>query len=255
MTARRLWTPDEDAYLVQTNATRTVAQQAARLGRSRGAVLQRRSRLLRGGAFSSQDRKRHRPWTADELERLRELIAQGLSSRTIAHKLKRSQRAIQDRAHTLGGLQAFRCDPLARVWTTPAIAALLGVSKSTVAVWRVRGWLPHVRVEPGTRGRPAFITDDQLMTFLADKRYWPAWSPALMTDPDWRAYAEDLRRDGDWISSKQAAARLGLTMRSFQRRRTWGDVADVQALRYGREMLFWGPDVERLARGQQRRAT
>lgn len=138
-------TPAEIEFIVQTYDTLTAAQQAAQLpGRSESRVLEWRSRLIQAGRLDPNTRKSHRPWSNDDTEELRSLVAEGLRIDTIAQRMKRSIATIYNHAAADGGLAALRSG-MFQVRTKRDIERLFNVPPKVVGQWIAHGWLTATR--------------------------------------------------------------------------------------------------------------
>ena len=102
---------------------------------------------------------KHHPWTTGEERQL--LLWYGrLSAAEIAQRLGCTERAIWDRAHTLG-LKSKRVDG----WAPRDIARLLGVNECTVDRWIGRRILRRQQAEKGS-ARWHSVADSELRRFI-----------------------------------------------------------------------------------------
>jgi excisionase family DNA binding protein len=121
-----------------------------------------------------------------------------LSSRGYSIRDARTSGAIQ--SHTLHGL-----------------AALLGVSDSTVYLWHQRGWLKAQRTRTRTSRRSHkpnghyIVTDEHLENFLRDPIYSVLIDPTCVTDPTWREVVEEARAVYRLHTMDEAAVRMCVT--------------------------------------------
>lgn len=189
------YTDEQIAYVIDTYPTHTVQQQADHLGRTYSAIRGLRSKLIRAGRINATPL---RPWTPADDEQLIELICDGVGMHRIARKLDRTHRAVKTRLEHHGGIAAIRSllhSPLPIL----DVARLFGVHHHRVQRWVHWGWLTTKRGR--RKHEPRLILQESIAAFIANPRYWMAWEPKHMTDPDWRAEAERLRAeaDGFWV--------------------------------------------------------
>ena len=152
---------------------------------------------------------KRRFWTADEEAYLAEAIQGGLPTTQIARTLGRTYYAVSVRLSKLGiSVPAVRQGAIG-VRTANQVAALMGVSRKLVERWIADRELVAKR---GTkkRGTHRLIADADLQSFLALRAAWPDWEPRHISDPDWRAAAEELRQaaDGHWLATVEVGRQL-----------------------------------------------
>jgi len=212
-----------------------------------------------------------RAWTEDERLTVAAMLQDGHSLTTIARKVNRTIRAIytymERRADA--NIKALRAADGATVRSARQVALLFGVTDMMVLGWIERGWIKARRngtyVKTGKRGprraskqaRARFlITDDALVTFIERRDLWPAWSPLLMTDRDWQAYAVDVRANagGHWIATKELAARYGYDADTVNGWYRLGHTAGIESVRVGNGRYFWSADLAGFVPPCERRA-
>lgn len=154
--------------------------------------------------------RRYKHWNDDEVEKAAQLIYNGTHWRDIQASLGRTRtgikRALAKRSFLIselrqdyGGCRSIR-----------AVAALMNVNHEVVTQWIANGELaPTTRRHHYRKHR--FVSDDALMAFMADYRYWMDWHPNLVTEPDWRIYAQRCRDAvwGRWLTPNELAYILG----------------------------------------------
>lgn len=193
--------------------------------------------------------RKGRDWTHEELDHLVTLLDQGHDYDAIARRLGRTRTAIQVK------VKRARCTMTGRptVLTAREVAALLGKGCSkSVTRWISDGWLTARGAVCNGR-RIWRICWDDLMAFLQDARYWPAWDPARISDADLRQELTALRADaGRWLSQTEIAARYCVTVAAVGQ---WIQKGWLRAVRYGnhlvneRDLDGWVPPCERSKAG------
>lgn len=195
-----------------------------------------------------------RRWTAEEDDQLRHLIEQGWSTRRIAGVLQRSIIGVYRRAATRwGGVDVLR-HRLFAVRSGREMLALMGVQKHTMRLWIQRRWLRAHRGY-GRRSRDTsrlrlLVSDEALDEFLAVRDAWATWSPADITDPDWRHRAEELRAKagGRWWRTDELAAQLGVSRRTTQVwAQVWAQAGGRPTIKVAERWHVWVQDAERPA--------
>lgn len=231
---RRIWTTDEIALLRATHSTHTIAQQAALLNRSVRSVTTKRAHL-RLDAHTRAYRPRLR---RAELLEAEDMIAGGMSTTRAARRIGRSADSLKSALLRRGtSIPQIRGRSLGQQWSLAAFARLVGVEDSTAWGWWREGVLRSSA--RGRRQQVRFVTEAEACRFFADRTTWPRWEPQRITDPDWRAYAQELRdaAGGCWLDAAQIAARLGYaagTVRNWLR-----DGRLPVGLRIGRAVYVW----------------
>lgn len=251
------WTPEREQFVIDTAAALTTAQQAARLGMSPNAVKERRSLLRAQGRLTTPGGAGFRPWTPQEDDDLRELIAEGLPPiaviRRFRQRHKRTENAVRNRIDRLGGLTAMRAPrAILRIWSQHEVADLFGASIHLPGIWIRRGWLhadySRRRRNYERRGGPrALITDAALADFLLVRAAWPSYDPARITDPIWREVAQEARAEagGHWVRATDLARAWGFAPLGFARLITdcpW----PLTTTMWGKANYVWSADVPTL---------
>jgi hypothetical protein len=185
---------------------------------------------------------RYRRWTAAEEQEILELVQAGMSWPQIERKTGRSTasiwahftsigQSIRDLRRTVGGCRS-----------TYELSQLMGVGAWLVDRWVAAGEIAATRLTKTQRIR--YVTDDALMAFLADRAAWPDWEPAAITDPDWRAYAQELRdaAGGRWLDTTALVQRYHV---SQQRAWEWCKHGLIPGrYRRGRFWYVWSAALE-----------
>lgn len=204
--ARRPWTPEEDAAIIAGHGTRSAAELARELGRTESQVTWRRGCLRAAGRIGGP---LCRPWDQDRVEELCDLIAQGLPTPDIARRLRTTERTLVRQLARLGvRITEVRRD---QVFSAQAVARLFGYSAGhafyrVTQRWIGEGYLKARRRRSKTGKTIYHISADALMAFLDNPEAWHLFRPSQITDPDWRAYAEDARNRHHLRRPHQAAA-------------------------------------------------
>lgn len=155
-----------------------------------------------------------RLWTPEEFQRLLSGLSSGLSIMDAAKAVGRSYGSAASVLYKAGintrQLQA------SNTYGVIELAALFSVSETVIRKWMRRGLLAsHRATEPsGKRWKKALYTRiyrDQVKAFLRNRMAWMEWAPAQIIDPDLRALATDIRlhTHGDWLTTREVAARYG----------------------------------------------
>lgn len=240
------WRPDEDAFLISTHSGLSTHQQAEKLARSHAGVTSRRVALMRAGRLDPCQRKTCRRWSAEEDQRLLELLGEGLPLTRIASILHRTYTAISERCQKIGGVPWLRRPENGhQVRTASEVGALFGVDYRRVCHWIEGGWLKARRNRKMLHSH-WLITDSALMDFVSDRRSWFAWKAERITDPDWREMAvwERRRARGRWLTTGQAAQHIGSNKWFILRQIVAGK---LPAVRHGQQRYYvWSGDLEAL---------
>ena len=236
---RATWTPDEIAYVRATHQALTAAEQAAALARSYRSVVTKRHRL----GLDPHARAYHPPLREQQLLEAEDMIAGGMHTEHVSRRLRTSSSGLR---HTLlrrrGGVRTIRSRTLGQQWSLAAFARLVGVEESTTWLWWRDGVLQTA--SRGRRQQVRIVTEAQAQAFFTDRTTWPRWEPQHITDPAWRAYAQELRdaAGGVWIDAAQIAERLGYaagTVRAWLR-----DGRLPVGVRVGRAMYVWSSALD-----------
>ncbi|MBF8255100.1 MAG: hypothetical protein HW375_7 [Anaerolineales bacterium] len=166
-----------------------------------------------------------RAWTSEQLHKLEDLLGLGLGDEEIGRRLGRSAIAVNS-TRKRRGLPSRR-----RSYNTCRnVAGRLGMGCSkTVAKWIKRGWL---RARAGQRVgmyHDWVISEDALLAFLEDPRYWMAWDVAKVTDSLLGVWVRELRTER-WLSVGEVCERYFV---SYQAVNTWIRRKHVRASRWG----------------------
>lgn len=142
-------------------------------------------------------------WSAEDLLRLEELLARGWTDRKIGEVLGCSAVAVQvvRKSHGIA--------PRSRVLLTArAVATKLGVRCSKTVVWWIRsGYLKGRRGQRAGPNRMWYVTEDALLSFLEDERYWHLWSLASV-ELSLRPWVAEIRNGTSFLTTGQVATRL-----------------------------------------------
>lgn len=206
-----------------------------------------------------QDRTDH------EADVLRELIIHGLPVRKAAQRLGIDERSAHARIGQIyGGVRVLRRDgSVFQVRSARQVAELLGRRHEQVTAWLHQGLFDddiggrvQRNIGSGTlsrrRGRAKnqqwLVTDYALIMFLQNPQTWMLWHPDQITDPDWQAYAREIRpgAGGEWICLTDVASRLGWPERTLRR---LASVGVFPAVRQDKKWWFWRGDVEEALAG------
>jgi hypothetical protein len=157
-------------------------------------------------------------WTAEEDDQLHHLIRCGWSVRRIAGVLNRGVFGIYIRAlHQFGGIDAIRQGIFA-VRTASEVAVLMGMNpehvRLAIRLGLLRAHRNYGRCGKRSRWLRFLIGDEALEDFIACSDGWMLWTPAQITDRDWRDHAQEVRRRaGRWLSVADVMRRDGVTDR------------------------------------------
>lgn len=256
MLTRRPWTDQEHAFLITTHTTLRAVDQARQLGRDYDTVCWKRQTLIAAGHIAPHTRAYAPVFTDADRERIVELAQQGYSVARISRALKRTYASTIHEIARLGGIRALRREETSRVRTPAEIGVLFTRTKHTVDKWVRLGWIDSTRNGRSVRSlRPCrLITDEGIQCFLAKRAYWPAWHPADITDPDWQAYAQEVREEagGDWVPLKTVAHQTGIRHTHLCAWWRAGKLTRFTTLSYGtgargHEYFIWSADVPAVA--------
>lgn len=200
----RLFTPDEDAYLIANYHRQQLREMAAHLDRSWGVVQQRIEVLIRRGTLDRSRRFYHRPWTEQEDEFLHSRW--GLwPDEKVARHLKRTVDACEIRA-----TRHLDISRSMQFWTSRQVAELFGVDNHLVVDWIATGQLHAVKspVGAGKRLRWA-ISDEAICDFIQQHPH--EYDPKRI---EWGSYHRNLANQvhaDPWLTVDQAARALNVT--------------------------------------------
>lgn len=198
--AGRRWTPAENSRLRELQAAgKTWAEVGAEIGRTVGSA-QMRGYLLRHVKPQSFG------WSAEEDNRLIDLLERHYSYRKITKRLRRSYGAVCNRAAQLGvGIKTING------WTVLETARRLGVEWHAIGWWIDQGWLKAHRTDVKNFGVMRIVEEDDLLAFLENDEYWAVWKPSRIQDRRLRLWATELRAGVTFLTAREADDRLGVT--------------------------------------------
>lgn len=181
-----------------------------------------------------------RPWSHNEEQQALELLQSGLPTASIARQLGRTVRAIRAYFNSQGRAtgQLRRADGGCR--TMLEVARLMGVPHQMVADWlRDRDLVQAGRTRPDAQ---RFITDQSLLDFLEHRPAWPDWTPANITDRDWRDEAQELRDSagGSWLTTHDIARRYCVEVNTVG---DWIRRGALLAMARKRRYSVWSADL------------
>lgn len=190
-------------------------------------------------------------WSESEIEYVLELVEQRYLARTIAQKVTRRFKVHRTRGavHKVLKRRSVKMRDVQQrcLWQTRScreMERLLGVSWFSVYKWIEAGALISSTRTVNGRTRVIAIGDESLFAFLANAAYWPEWSPSQITDPDIRAYAEQLRETDNgadaWIDSYTLAAQWCYTAQAVIR---FARTAGIRTRRINRRTYLHTDDL------------
>lgn len=200
------WQPEEEAVLRSALAEgRNLRLVALKLGRTLIAVRGKAKRISRP--------RRHRPWTAERTSQLAALVECHTPWPEIARIIGHAEGYLKSRASMLGISQRH-----ANGYTVSAVARMLAVDSHAVDRWARLGWLRarRTRVRYG-HGVLVVVRHEDLIAYLEDERYWPAWEPGRIRDSALREWALELRAGVEYLTATQAAPLLFITPLGLQK--------------------------------------
>jgi excisionase family DNA binding protein len=167
-------------------------------------------------------------WTRDERSTLDAMLAEGRPYHEIAEAVGRSFQGVASQCHLSGIRQRTTTSNLSGT----QVMRLFGLTaKATLNRWIARGWLTP------TSARFYRFPIEQMHALIANGDTWMAWDAAKISDPDLRAWALDLRREGPrWLTTREAAQRLHVVERTVWE---WIQRGYLPAVRYG---IHWVRD-------------
>lgn len=170
-----------------------------------------------------------RNWSAEQIARLEELLERGLNDQAIGRTLGRSANAVNVMRKRRG--LASRTEHLL---SSHAVADRLGFgcSKSVVRLIRA-GYLRGRRGQRRGANRQWYVTEDAVLAFLEDERFWHLWEPARITDPDLRDWAMELPRPR-YLTLTQVAERYAVASGSVG---NWLDKGVLPFVRRGNRLI------------------
>lgn len=117
-------------------------------------------------------------------------------------------------------------------WTSDELLAkILGLGCAKIVVrWIEAGWLKGRLGHRVGLNRARWISEDDLVAFLEDRRHWQRWHPERITDERWRGWAQDLRAADPFWTVGQVAERMGVDQRRINE---WIRSGELAAQRNG----------------------
>ena len=218
MTARRLFSQAEDAYILAHYSTTTLVEMAWHLGRRYQTVQQRVEILIQRGLLDRQQRYYSRPWTPEEDDWLSDHWGT-MSDAVVARHLRRSIDACKVRT-----VRAVKVCRKMAFWTARNVADLFGVDSHLVIKWIRAGCL---------RGRRSSVRcgDGNIMWAIADEAIqefigcypWHYDRTRIERGSWWRKLADGVWAKDPWLTTDEAAAALGVNPETVRRhiRRGW----------------------------------
>ena len=200
------WSPDEEDILRAAIASgRALRLVALKLGRSLIAVRSKAKRMARP--------RRHHPWTQERTNELAELVERHAPWPRIARIMGNSESYLKTRASSLGISRRT-----ANGYTQAAVSRIMGVDSHGVDIWARKGWIraTRTRVKLG-HGVMVVIRHEDLIAFLGNEHYWPAWNPERITDSGIREWAMEMRAGVEYLTTTQAAPLLFITPLGLQK--------------------------------------
>lgn len=179
--------PKARAWLL-THPLASRKEAAAALGLSPRSIGTYRYWLIKQGLLSKRGMR-------EKLRATCEGLRDGIDRQTLADELGVSPATITTRLARAHLSQRALCQD--HVFSGQALAALFGYSVGSNGSYT---WLERLRkaglamTRRGERGHWR-VTAEALMAFLEDRRSWPLIRLNRIADPDWRAYAEEARRE------------------------------------------------------------
>jgi len=139
-----------------------------------------------------------------------------------------------------------------------AIAKRLGIPSGdkTVAWWLQNGYLK------GRRGQGCgpylgwYVTEEALLDFLADARYWHLWTPERIRDANLREWITDTRNGTHFLTTGEVAARLAVhhaTVNDYIHRRLLPAVRHGNWLIREQDLVGFIPPCDRSKKGTRPR--
>lgn len=151
-------------------------------------------------------------WSAEDLLRLEELLARGWTDRKIGEDLGCSAVAV------VVARKRNRIPPRRRfLLSARAVARRLGLSCSKpVAQWIKAGYLKARRCQGAGPHRMWYVTEDALLRFLEDIRYWHLWSPGVL-EPSLGSWVAEMRNGVRFLTTREAGRVLCVSHYSVRR--------------------------------------
>lgn len=230
------------AYIIESYQTTSIADQAAYLGKTPGAVRHIQYKLSQAGAIvarlSLAARERRKARDGMLVERVRQCVADGLTIDRIAKELKQPEGRIERIVEELGGAQSLRTS----VYSLDQVAALFQVTAENVHRWIDCDWLKAAR--NNKPGSTFAIRRCDLIAFVAVRPAWPSYAPRLIKDEELRerALAAQIDAGGRWYSRQEIAQRSGVHLETPRFWDEKGYLAELETTTYGRTIYYWLPN-------------
>jgi len=145
-------------------------------------------------------------WSEADLMTLEDMICAGrtdaqigrvLACTTTAIRVVRKRRGIPCRRKVLHSANT--------------IAKRLGIPCSKTVTWWLReGYLKGRRGQRCGLNRSWYVTEEALLDFLADARYWHLWGPERIQDANLRQWVTEARNGALFLTTGEVAARLSV---------------------------------------------
>jgi excisionase family DNA binding protein len=147
-------------------------------------------------------RSRYR-WEANDLLIIEEMIEQGQTDAEIGRRLGATATAVNIVRKRRGIAPRRKAILTARV-----VAARLGLGCSKTVAWWIRaGYLKGRRGQRCGLNRMWYITEEALLDFLQDARYWHLWEPERL-ESGLRLWASEIRNGTRFLTTGEVAARF-----------------------------------------------
>jgi len=230
------------AYIIETYQTVPIAEQAAHLGKTPGAVRHIQYKLSQAGAIvarlSLAARERRKARDGMLVERVRQLAADGMTIDGIAKALRQPEGRIECIVGELGGVQQLRTN----VYSLEQVATLFQVTPEVARQWIDQAWLKATR--NNKPGSTFAIRRCDLLAFVNVRAAWPSYAPRLIKDEELRerAIAAQASATGKWYSRQEIAQRSGVHLETPRFWDEKGYLAELETTTYGKTIYYWLPN-------------
>jgi len=142
-------------------------------------------------------------WSAEDLLQLEELLVRGWSDHKIGEALGCTAVAVQVIR------KRKRIPPRQRLLLSArAVARKLGVRCSKTVTWWIKaGYLKGRRGQGAGPHRMWYVTEEALLRFLEDARYWHLWDPTKI-GADLKPWVREIRNGIAFLTTGQVATQL-----------------------------------------------